>query len=410
MRCDVCLPPPCSSRPLSLSAGAAGATTVWPPGDPYSASLSSSALELTAGGLEVSCATSTFEGEIPASPDNEDAGDPITLEVGTPSFDDCDGFVHVFGIEASVGVTSTANDTNGPWQITYDDDGVNPPTADVVVPEDGVEITLSNGCTFSVAPSGAASVDGEWTNGSDSDAAPSSLEFVAASVPIQRTGGSCSSPSSASVTAAYDVLDLDAEVAPVLVLQNPPRAKWQSPTFGTDYAGSFAATGLNVTFEWTFGTTKSITCRWDLSGSVTNATAGTGSVTSGTFSQCNNYTLPFNCTLGTVTGTFPWPLQAYKVGSTHMLRLTDVRFTTPFGGQFQGCSLPASISWVASEARGFTPAWTNGQPGLSTQSGVMFGGRPTGRVWKTTNINEWGTLWGGVSFTTGAPALLLLEQ
>lgn len=340
----------------------ASATIVWPGSEAYTVEQTAE-LQLESNAFEVECAVSTLTDVMPAEPDNEVPDEPITVDVDTPTVDDCEGVAHIvpFG-EVAIDVTVTPNDENGSWQMTYDNDGSAPIHADLVVPEDGVVVTIdSPACEYNVAPSSPATLEGEWTNGTDSEGDPSTLEYDAVSVPVELESGTCPSASTASVTGAYEARNDTLTTEPTLV-QQVAGIKWR--VNNADYDGAVAASGTGLAFRWSSGGNNyHVTCDWSGTGSVTNTSAlrtGVGTLTM-TFANCTS-ALPANCTFGSFARSGDWAIKGEKLNNAYRFRILGSFLLTTSG---MGCSLAASTTWNPFGLP--LPTWTNGAaPALST--------------------------------------------
>lgn len=354
---------------LTLAAvpASASATVLWPDSDTYTAQ-STSTVEFHMDTLEIECPTSGWAGTIPAEPDNEVPDEPITVDIDTPSFGACDGYVHQPGMgEVAIGLTVTPNDENGSWQATYEDDGSSPAEASLIVPEDGLVVELAlAGCEYNFAPSAPAAIPGEWTNGADSDADPSVAAYDAAAVPIERETGSCATPTEATFSGAYEVRSDQQPDRPVLIAGGLG-IKWRANN--ADYAGNVTVPTASIAFRWSVGANDyHVTCDWSATGSVTNASAlrtGTGTLTL-SIANCSSM-LPAGCTFSSFAAIGDWALKGELLQNVYTLRIFGGfrLITTGQGGG--GCSLPATANWANfNPAR---PVWTNGTaPGHSTMA------------------------------------------
>lgn len=182
---------------------ATSSTTVTPAGDSFRASQSSGATaEFALGNITVSCAVATADGKIDAEPGNTNPAGAVTGALADPTFTDC-----TTGLGALLGVTVTTNHDNGAWGVSMQHDEAGS-TANLLVPKGGVVVKTSGlaSCTVTVAPDGAASVPGTWTNG-DGTKLPQ-LAVSQASVPVSVSGSFlCPSETTSTFTATYDVTD-----------------------------------------------------------------------------------------------------------------------------------------------------------------------------------------------------------
>jgi hypothetical protein len=182
---------------------AASSTTVTPAGDAFRASQSSGATaEFSLGNITISCAVATTDGTIDAEPGNANPAGAVTGSLTDPAFTDC-----TTGLGVLLRVTVTTNHDNGAWGVSLQHDPAGP-TAALLVPKGGVVVKTSGiaSCTVTVAPDGAASVPGTWTNG-DGTTLPQ-LAVDQASVPVAVSGSFlCPSEATSTFTATYDVTD-----------------------------------------------------------------------------------------------------------------------------------------------------------------------------------------------------------
>ncbi|OEV07529.1 hypothetical protein [Streptomyces nanshensis] len=183
---------------------AAGSTTVTPAGDEYAAKLSGDAT-FTAGSTTVTCTVSETSGTIPAAPDNHEDAGPVESAVGAPTYDSCTSSLP--GVEATV-------TTSGEWTVSLQHG--DPSTAGLTMPQGGFVLKTSGlaECTVTAAPDAAATVTGDWANGS-----PSTLTFDAAEVPVTVEGGfGCpTSATSSEFGAVYEITDTTDTSADVAV-------------------------------------------------------------------------------------------------------------------------------------------------------------------------------------------------
>ncbi|RAJ69870.1 hypothetical protein K378_01026 [Streptomyces sp. Amel2xB2] len=183
---------------------AAGSTTVTPAGDEYAAKLSGDAT-FTAGSVTVTCTVSETSGTIPAAPDNHEDAGPVESAVGAPTYDSCTSSLP--GVEATV-------TTSGEWTVSLQHG--DPSTAGLTMPRGGFVLKTSGlaECTVTAAPDAAATVTGDWANGS-----PSTLTFDAAEVPVTVEGGfGCpTSATGSEFGAVYEITDTTDTSADVAV-------------------------------------------------------------------------------------------------------------------------------------------------------------------------------------------------
>ena len=188
----------------SRAGAAAGSTTVTPAGDEYAAKLSGDAT-FTAGSVTVTCTVSETSGTIPAAPDNHEDAGPVESAVGAPTYDSCTSSLP--GVEATV-------TTSGEWTVSLQHG--DPSTAGLTMPRGGFVLKTSGlaECTVTAAPDAAATVTGDWANGS-----PSTLTFDAAEVPVTVEGGfGCpTSATGSEFGAVYEITDTTDTSADVAV-------------------------------------------------------------------------------------------------------------------------------------------------------------------------------------------------
>ncbi|TDP32377.1 hypothetical protein [Nocardia ignorata] len=185
-------------------ANAAGSTTISPAGANVSATNSGS-VKFVAGGVTVTCTTSSTTGTVPAAPGNTNPSGPVSVPIAAPSFADC---------TTSLPGTSATITTSGDWAITGQNGS--PITGSLAIPTGGMVIKTSGitACTAVVAPTAPADVAGTWTNGT-----PSTVALSDAPAPIKVTGGfGCpTSATSGTVTATYKVDNATDPSTPITV-------------------------------------------------------------------------------------------------------------------------------------------------------------------------------------------------
>ncbi|MFE9258140.1 hypothetical protein [Streptomyces sp. NPDC006879] len=188
----ICAVPASAASPDRTSA--AGSTTVTPAGHGFSATLSGTAT-LKAGSVTVTCRTSTTAGAVPSAPDNHAPAGPVTSAVAPPTYGSCTASLP--------GVTPTVT-SSGDWTVSMQHG--QPVTGSLTVPTQGLVLKTTGlaSCTVTAAPTAPAAVAGTWTN-----AAPSTLVFVNATVPVKVTGGfGCPTRATTSTfSATYQVTD-----------------------------------------------------------------------------------------------------------------------------------------------------------------------------------------------------------
>jgi len=172
----------------------AGPTTVAPAGDEYAAHLTGEAT-FTAGAVTVTCTVSEASGRIPAAPGNHNDAGPVASSLNAPTYDSCSSSLP--------GVSATVT-TSGDWSVSMQNGS--PSTAGLTMPKGGFVLKTSGlaSCTVTAAPDGAATVTGDWTNGS-----PSALAFDGAAVPVHVEGGfGCpTTATSSDFSASYEITD-----------------------------------------------------------------------------------------------------------------------------------------------------------------------------------------------------------
>lgn len=186
----------------SPAAFAASSTTATPAGDAFAANLTSgTTADFTLGSYVVKCSTSATSGTVPAAPGNTNAAGPVNGPLANPTFTGCT--INSILLNAS----TATNSTNGAWTIglQYDPAGS---TGTLTIPQGGVVVSIGGfvSCTVTVAPAGATSLTGSWTNGSAS--ANPKLAFSNVSVPVSVSGSFlCPAATTATFSAGYDITD-----------------------------------------------------------------------------------------------------------------------------------------------------------------------------------------------------------
>ncbi|MFJ8672750.1 hypothetical protein [Streptomyces sp. NPDC093589] len=189
------VPGSAAAQPAPAPATAAAAsTTVSPAGHGFTATLSGKAT-FKAGSVTVTCTTSTSSGQVPAAPGNQNAAGPVSSVISPATYGSC--------TTSMPGVSATVT-TTGDWGVAMQNGA--PVTAGLTIPTAGFVLKTSGlaSCTVTAAPTGAATVNGTWTNG-----APSTLAFTNASVPVTVVGGfGCpTTATSSTFNATYRVAD-----------------------------------------------------------------------------------------------------------------------------------------------------------------------------------------------------------
>ncbi|MFC4376659.1 hypothetical protein ACFO5K_21415 [Nocardia halotolerans] len=155
--------------------------------------------------MTVTCNTSNATGAVPAAPGNTNASGPVSVPINAPTFSNCT--TSMWGVGATI-------TTSGSWGISAQNGAT--VTGSLAIPTGGMVIKTSGfaSCTAVVAPTGPASIDGSWTNGS-----PSKITLSNASAPIKVTGGfGCpTSATTGSVTATYTVNNTSNPSTPITV-------------------------------------------------------------------------------------------------------------------------------------------------------------------------------------------------
>ncbi|MFD6157624.1 hypothetical protein ACFWF7_36845 [Nocardia sp. NPDC060256] len=166
----------CTAAAVALGAGpaqAAASTTVGPAGAAVSA-VNVGAVTATAGPVTVTCNTVTATGSVPAAPNNQNPGGPVTVQIGAPSISDCS--TNLPGLTATV-------TTSGTWSVSVQNGS--PIVGSLTIPQGGMTVHNSGlaTCTTVVAPNGPATVAGTFTNGNPSKVTSNG------SAPVKITGG-----------------------------------------------------------------------------------------------------------------------------------------------------------------------------------------------------------------------------
>ncbi|MFB7877285.1 hypothetical protein ACFC06_18690 [Nocardia sp. NPDC056064] len=197
----------CAVAAASFGLGPAAAqssTTVSPAGAAVQATNQGS-VKAVAGGVTITCTTSSATGSVPAAPNNTNPSGPVTVPINAPTFTGCS--TSMWGVSATV-------TTSGSWSITGQNGS--PVAGSINVPTGGMVIQTSGlaSCKVVVAPSAPATLAGTWTNGS-----PSTVQATNSPAPIKVTGGfGCpTSATTGTVTGTYKVTNTTTPSVPITV-------------------------------------------------------------------------------------------------------------------------------------------------------------------------------------------------
>ncbi|GAA0459607.1 hypothetical protein ACFQ2B_22700 [Streptomyces stramineus] len=190
---------------------AAGSTTVSPAGHFFAAKLVGKAT-FKAGSVTLTCTVSTSQptagsdnNRVPAAPGNHNPAGPVVSPINAPTYSSCTASLP--------GVTATVV-TSGAWSVAMQHGS--PSTATLTVPVGGFVLKTSGlaTCTVTGAPTAAADIATEFTNG-----APSKLTVTNASVPVKVEGGfGCPTSAATSVfNATYEVTNTTDPATPITV-------------------------------------------------------------------------------------------------------------------------------------------------------------------------------------------------
>jgi len=397
---------------FALGVGPAGATTVTPAGVDYEGSLATP-VTFAIGTNEVVCDVSSLEGAVPAEPDNEAIGSPVTFDVDVPTFDDCAVLNHGgMGEVVVASATVTANDVNGSWEATFDASGS--PTAELVVPEAGLEIDVPAGsCTITAAPSAAEGIVGDWTTQPVTEE-DSQLTFSGDELAISSPGGACGSETSMFVSATYDVSNVTSEI-PIQV-ENQIRRKWwanNQPFAGAGEAKSETETPTKLKFTWPwFASTNVVECKFTLTPSLTNTPLGTGTISNAQVSITDcNWTLMQTCTLTSIQAHFPdsipWSVRGYQQGGQDKIEIGHMEIRMAFQAQGGACQLAGAASphnWVGH----LKPLWTNGAGGAHSWAEFKGDGTTGNLIRQLTRPRIVSKVEGKLRWKTGAGNVLTL--
>lgn len=185
-------------------AAAQTSTTVSPAGAAVQAT-NQGVVKAVAGGVTITCNTSTATGTVPAAPNNTNPSGPVTVPISAPTFTGCS--TSMWGVSATV-------TTSGSWSITGQNGS--PISGSINVPTGGMVIQTSGlaSCKVVVAPTAPASLAGTWTNGN-----PSTVQATNSPAPIKVTGGfGCpTSATTGTVTGVYKVTNATTPSVPITV-------------------------------------------------------------------------------------------------------------------------------------------------------------------------------------------------
>ncbi|RMI35551.1 hypothetical protein [Nocardia stercoris] len=221
----LCASTPANAVPTATTAAVLPSTSIGPAGDNFSAQLFGG-LTVNVGGIVGSCTLSAAAGTIPVAPGNSNPSGPVTVSLGSPVAQNC---------SANLGIAKLSFATSGNWTMSFQNGS--PIVGTLTIPQNGAVATVSGlvNCTITTATNGPASLNGTWSNGTNSTSSPSTLSITNAQLPVQvsgsggagssnlgsslSSGGSsgCPGAGTLSLTATYNVLDTSNPALPVTV-------------------------------------------------------------------------------------------------------------------------------------------------------------------------------------------------